>query len=275
MTGSPPGGIRQRESRRARARFGRCPAAVAGSWRGRSRAPGFLLRITVCCCRRYIGEALKLLLERELRKPRPTVRVCTDPRALLRDRCDLLIIDYLLLTALPLGILDKVGGKALLLGTNCAALMERRRLAVLLSMGLLGIVPSTASPATFRRLVLAAGSGRLVFSSEQIRGILSTSAADGENSGPTTATLTAREFEIVRLLCRGYRNKAIMAHLNLSEQAVKSHVSRIGRKLGVTDRLQIVLCSLRHWPHLREEPTEAPPPPSGAATGATFVVRAP
>jgi two-component system response regulator NreC len=230
------------------------------------------MRITVCCCRRYIGESIKVLLERELRKQHPAIHVCADPRRLARERCDLLIIDYLLLTVLPAEILDKVGGKALLLGTNCASLMERRHLALLLSMGLLGIVPANASGATLRRCVLAAAAGRLLFTSEQVRSILSAAApvSAGEGDG-AAVTLTAREFEIVRLLCRGFRNKEITSHLGLSEQAVKSHISRIGRKLGVTDRLQIVLHSLRHWPHLREESAETPAAAADSAAGATSV----
>jgi DNA-binding NarL/FixJ family response regulator len=56
--------------------------------------------------------------------------------------------------------------------------------------------------------------------------------------------LTDREIEVVKMVCNGHSNKEIKKALNISEQAVKSHLSRIFKKTGVSDRLQLALYAL-------------------------------
>lgn len=52
--------------------------------------------------------------------------------------------------------------------------------------------------------------------------------------------LTRRERELIPLIARGFTNKEIANHFNLSEQTVKNHVHRMLRKVGASDRLQVV-----------------------------------
>jgi DNA-binding NarL/FixJ family response regulator len=53
--------------------------------------------------------------------------------------------------------------------------------------------------------------------------------------------MTAREREILVLLAQGRPNKVIARQLNIAEQTVKNHLSRIFQALGVTDRTQAAL----------------------------------
>jgi len=53
--------------------------------------------------------------------------------------------------------------------------------------------------------------------------------------------LTQREREIVHLIVEGASNKEVASSLNISERTVKGHLSNVFQKLGVADRLKLVL----------------------------------
>lgn len=55
------------------------------------------------------------------------------------------------------------------------------------------------------------------------------------------ASLSTREREIVRLIVDGASNKEVASALDISERTVKGHLSNVFQKLGVTDRLKLVL----------------------------------
>ena len=68
------------------------------------------------------------------------------------------------------------------------------------------------------------------------------------------AELTQREREIVRLIVEGASNKEVASSLNISERTVKGHLSNVFQKLGVADRLKLVL-------YVREGRVAGVPPP--------------
>jgi DNA-binding NarL/FixJ family response regulator len=59
-------------------------------------------------------------------------------------------------------------------------------------------------------------------------------------------TLTRREKSIVGCLMQGWRNREIAQHLSITEQTVKNHLRAVYDKLGVSDRLELVLYAIHH-----------------------------
>jgi len=57
-------------------------------------------------------------------------------------------------------------------------------------------------------------------------------------------TLTQREKTIISYLMQGWRNREIAQQLNITEQTVKNHLRSIYDKVGVSDRLELVLYAI-------------------------------
>ena len=84
------------------------------------------------------------------------------------------------------------------------------------------------APSILRRLIAhhATAGGTAVGSSHAIPGL---------------HQLTEREFEVFRLLGRGFSNQEIARELWITESTVKTHVTRLFAKLEVRDRAQAVI----------------------------------
>lgn len=66
-------------------------------------------------------------------------------------------------------------------------------------------------------------------------------AVAGSGCQPLVSSLTKRELEVLRLLAQGQSNPDIARTLVIARPTAKTHVERIIRKLGVSDRTQAVV----------------------------------
>ena len=68
------------------------------------------------------------------------------------------------------------------------------------------------------------------------------------NAASEESLLSEREQRVLELLVDGATNESIAGSLYVSEKTVKSHLSSIFRKLGVTNRTQAVSKAIRERP---------------------------
>ncbi len=202
------------------------------------------LKIAICCCNGLFGEGIKSLVEKyekEYKLNITTVFNCFDPKKMNSEKPDLLITDFNTLSDMfhEDFFHDKL--RVLLLGTRCLPIIEDGRLADFISHGLVGILSPDANGSQFSKALNTIISGELWFKRKRLQG-----AVDGANSvtKKNAPHLTEKEIEIIKLICDGLSNKEIKKSLKITEQSVRAHLSRIYKKTGVSDRLQLALLAV-------------------------------
>jgi two-component system, NarL family, response regulator LiaR len=110
--------------------------------------------------------------------------------------------------------------------------------------GAAGYLLKDAEPGELVRAIRTVNDGEALLHPAVAARVLREVAADApaaENDGG----LTAREREVLALVARGLPNKLIARELGIAEKTVKTHVSSILAKLGVSDRTQAALLAVR------------------------------
>ncbi|PJN55786.1 Transcriptional regulatory protein LiaR [Paenibacillus sp. GM2FR] len=73
-----------------------------------------------------------------------------------------------------------------------------------------------------------------------------TSASGHQEEAAQLDKLTRREQEVLQLIASGMNNREISEALYITEKTVKTHVSHLLDKLGVSDRTQAAIYALKH-----------------------------
>jgi DNA-binding NarL/FixJ family response regulator len=134
---------------------------------------------------------------------------------------------------------------------------EQTRIVDAIDAGAMGYLLKDAEPEELLRGVRAAAAGEAPFSPKAAKALLTRA------SRPQSETeLTAREREVLACVAAGLSNKLIARRLAISEKTVKSHLTSVFQRIGVTDRTQAALWAHRHGlddPPSDHSPNGSPP----------------
>ena len=106
--------------------------------------------------------------------------------------------------------------------------------------GALGYLLKNAEAEELHRAIKAAAEGKVRLAPEAAAKLIREVRAP-----ESSEALTDREIKVLRLLARGQANKQIARELRVEEKTVKTHVSSVLRKLGVSSRIQAALYAIR------------------------------
>ena len=125
--------------------------------------------------------------------------------------------------------LDEYAFGALRAGASGFLLKDVRPAELVAAIRTVAAGDAVVSPRVTRRLL------------EEYAQVLPLSPAQREQAYPQLSALTEREREVLVAVAQGLSNAEIAATLYVSEATVKSHVGRILAKLGLRDRVQVVV----------------------------------
>ena len=111
--------------------------------------------------------------------------------------------------------------------------------------GAAGYLLKDVEPQELVRAIRAAHGGEALLHPAVAARLMDEFASEAGQAGSASG-LTDREREVLELIGCGLPNKLIARELGIAEKTVKTHVSAILAKLGVTDRTQAALYAVRH-----------------------------
>ena len=111
--------------------------------------------------------------------------------------------------------------------------------------GAKGVLLKYCGPELIVKTVRKVYRGELCFDRALTHRMLSTfvkrKTADTQPELAKISSLTGRESQIISQICEGMRNKEIASKLYISDATVARHLTSIYRKLGLTDRTELLL----------------------------------
>jgi DNA-binding NarL/FixJ family response regulator len=106
-----------------------------------------------------------------------------------------------------------------------------------------GCLAKTASVQALREAVEMVAAGRRVFTPQQEQAAiveLGRMARHAREASALSASVTARELQILSYVSEGFTIRQVASRLGLSPRTVDTHIAKIYRKLGVTNRVRAI-----------------------------------
>jgi DNA-binding NarL/FixJ family response regulator len=134
----------------------------------------------------------------------------------------------------------------LVTGTSDQAMLQKA-----VEDGVVGVVFKTHQPEILIKAIEKVHEGEVWLERSLIAtvlGRLSRNQTSGKGDQDTIDmnSLSEREKEVVKLIGLGYKNKRISSELCISETTVRHHLTSIYDKLGVSDRLELLVYAHRY-----------------------------
>ena len=114
-----------------------------------------------------------------------------------------------------------------------------------LKAGAAGYLLKDAGGVALRSALLQALSGNMPLSAAVRRELVASVVDDSTHPSAQAHGLAPREIELVGWLGHGLTNNQIATRMHVSEGTVKQYISRIGDKLGVNSRTQLLVRSIQ------------------------------
>jgi DNA-binding NarL/FixJ family response regulator len=118
---------------------------------------------------------------------------------------------------------------------------ERDRILTAIDAGAIGYLLKDADPAEVHHGIQAAARGESPLASKAAQAVV-----EARVETRPARELSDREREVLILVASGLANKQIARRLGISEKTVKTHLTNIFQRIGVTDRTQAALWAERH-----------------------------
>lgn len=117
--------------------------------------------------------------------------------------------------------------------------------------GVMGVVFKTQSPEILYKAIEKVHAGEVWLERSMIANVLSRLSRNTKPKRTTSEAdylndLSNREKQIVSLIGQGFKNKKISTQLCISETTVRHHLTSIYSKLGVSDRLELLVYAHRY-----------------------------
>jgi DNA-binding NarL/FixJ family response regulator len=120
------------------------------------------------------------------------------------------------------------------------------RAATAIRLGASGFLLKDTTPARLRDAIQTVHAGNAVLAPADLSTLLEGQFRARTPTPPAYLDLTEKEREVFAAVARGLSNVEIAGRVFASESTVKTHVGAILRKLGLRDRVQIVVFAHEH-----------------------------
>lgn len=164
--------------------------------------------------------------------------------ALLREKPDLAIVDWMLPDGRGFDLVRSVGPKLprtrwLFMSSNEQGHLVREAV----SLGVHGFVMKRSDLSTMRDAVRRILSGETYYCPASSRLLVDRMVGEGQAMG---VSLTPREREVLRGFARGENPKVLAGRLGVSAKTVQNHLSILKDKLGIQEPAALVHYAIKH-----------------------------